>query len=162
MLNVHARPEEQELARNHVALAQRYLTLSGEDPRDERVRGAILFDVLCKQAPIDLETAKLKVDDRMAASLWYDAISMGHVLRNRPVVVEEASPKAAGDGSVAGLEEHGVDAGGVSQDAENDLREMGFGAMDFSLPEDLWGDSIWGMFDPIAPSTYPGIGQGHF
>jgi len=162
VLNVHARPEERELARNHVALAQRYLRLSGEDSRDERVRGAILFDVLCKQAPMDLETAKLKVDDRMAASLWYDAISMGHVLRNRPVEVEEASPKAVSDDRVAGQEDGGEDG---TQDALPYTHEpgvMGFGPMEFSLPEDLWGDSIWGMFDPIAPSTYPGMGQGQF
>ncbi|KAH3953335.1 hypothetical protein HBH53_041310 [Parastagonospora nodorum] len=160
VLNVNAQPEEQELARNHVALAQRYLTLSGEDPQDERVRGAILFDVLCKQAPIDLETAKLKVDDRMAASLWYDAISTGHVLRNRPVEVEEASPRAAGEDSTAGQEIGGETA---TQDALSyEPGVMDFGAMDFSLPEDLWGDSIWGMFDPIAPSTHPGTGEGQF
>lgn len=26
------------------------------------------------------------------------------------------------------------------------------GQLDFSLPEDLWGDSVWGMFGTFAPS----------
>ena len=26
------------------------------------------------------------------------------------------------------------------------------GPLDFSLPEDLWGDSVWGMFGTFAPS----------
>lgn len=156
VLNSRAMPEEQELARNHVALAQRYLKLACNDPLDERVRGAILFDVLCRQKPIDLEMSKLKVDDRMAASLFYDAITTGHELRNMPIEVEESppkpSPKSDGELSVKQQEPEPVaemDQLGGSMDMAS------FAPLDFSLPQDLWGDSVWGMFDPIAPVTHP-------
>jgi hypothetical protein len=146
VLNIHATPEEQELARNHVALAQRYLKLGCDNPLDERVRGATLFDVLCQQQPIDLEKSKLKVDDRMAASLLYDAISTGQALRNMPIEVEESSPNPNSEARIASSHPS------FEQDTAIDMDE--FGVMDFSLPEDLWGDSIWGMFDPIAPGGY--------
>jgi hypothetical protein len=158
VLNIHARPKEQELARNHVALAQRYLKLDCDDPRDERVRGAILFDVLCQQQPIDLEKSKLKVDDRMAASLFYDAIATGQALRNRPIEVEESPPSLSGkprsDGPVK-QQEPEPEPMHESRPLDAPLGIDDLGSMDFSLPEDLWGDSIWGMFDPIAPGTYP-------
>jgi hypothetical protein len=157
VLNSDAMPHEQELARNHVALAQRYLKLSCKDPLDERIRAAILFDVLCRQKPVDLEKSKLKVDDRMAASLLYDAITTGHALRNMPTEIAESLPKLPQkaenvsstkpqEGVVPPLEfDHIVDPVDMN----------GFGPMDFSLPQDLWGDSVWGMFDPIAPIMYP-------
>jgi hypothetical protein len=151
VLNSRAMPEEQELARNHVALAQRYLKLACNDPLDERVRGAILFDVLCRQKPIDLEMSKLKVDDRMAASLFYDAITTGHELRNMPIEVEESPPKPDSETSVKQQEPAplaDMDPLGVSMDMTS------FAPLDFSLPQDLWGDSVWGMFDPIAPVTH--------
>ena len=160
VLNNQATPDEQELARNHVAIAQRYLKLGCNDPLDERVRGAILFDVLCRQKPIDLENAKLRVDDRMGASLVYDAVTTGHALRDMPVEVEESSPKASpktspkpssDDLATQQEPEPTLDIG--RQDISMGMN--GFGPLDFSLPEDLWGDSIWGMFDPIAPVTYP-------
>jgi hypothetical protein len=157
VLNDQATPEEQELARNHVAIAQRYLKWGCNDPLDERVRGAILFDVLCRQKPIDLDNSKLRVDDRLGASLLYDAITTGHVLRNRPVEVEEASPrtdsKASPKTEDAAPAEQQIPEPGNEVDIQDDMN--GFGPMDFSLPEDLWGDSIWGMFDPIAPAGYP-------
>jgi hypothetical protein len=160
VLNTQATPEERELARNHVAIAQRYLKFGSNDPLDERVRGAILFDVLCRQEPIDLDNSKLRVDDRLGASLLYDAITTGHVLRNKPVEVEEASPRAESKPSPK-VEDQVTDqqqdletnVGINVQEAPIDLND--FGPMDFSLPEDLWGDSIWGMFDPIAPAAYP-------
>jgi hypothetical protein len=156
VLNNTATPDEQELARNHVALAQRYLKLACNDPLDERVRGAILFDVLCRQQPIDLEKSKLKVDDRMAASLFYDAITTGHVLRNLPIEVEESPPKsslkAESDASVKRQDQTPSSLESDLQDVPMNMNE--FGPLDFSLPEDLWGDSIWGMFDPIAPTPY--------
>jgi hypothetical protein len=152
VLNIHATPEEQELARNHVALAQRYLKLGCDDPLDERVRGAILFDVLCQQQPIDLEKSKLKVDDRMAASLLYDAISTGQALRNMPVEVEEMSPNPEFKAVNSETRQQEFEPTYEPHSATN-MDE--FGTMDFSLPEDLWGDSIWGMFDPIAPGGYP-------
>jgi hypothetical protein len=152
VLNIHATSEEQELARNHVALAQRYLKLACDNPLDERVRGAILFDVLCQQKPIDLEKSKLKVDDRMAASLLYDAISTGQALRNMPVEVEEMSPNPEFRAASSEIRQQEPEPTYEPHAATN-MDE--FGTMDFSLPEDLWGDSIWGMFDPIAPGGYP-------
>ncbi|KAF2026640.1 hypothetical protein EK21DRAFT_92191 [Setomelanomma holmii] len=164
VLNTQATPEEQELARNHVAIAQRYLKGTCKDPLDERVRGAILFDVLCRQKPIDLETSKLKVDDRMAASLVYDAVSTGHLLRNRPVEVEESSPKASPRSSPKPKDEppeqqHEADLPIDAGQPDPSLDMNGFGPMDFSLPEDLWGDSVWGMFDLIPTAAYPTYSQ---
>jgi hypothetical protein len=156
VLNNQATPEEQELARNHVAIAQRYLKLACNDPLDERVRGAILFELLCRQEPIDLEKAKLKVDDRMAASLLYDAITTGHVLRDLPVEVEETPSKASSKAnSDVSTRQHEPEA--IIDISQHDMtmNTNGFAPMDFSLPGDLWGDSIWGMFDPIAPMNYP-------
>jgi hypothetical protein len=156
VLNNQATSEEQELARNHVAIAQRYLKLACNDPLDERVRGAILFDVLCRQQPIDLEKSKLKVDDRMAASLFYDAITTGHILRDMPVEVEESPSKSSSKANSDVLvKQHEPDP--VSETVQHDMsmNTNDFATMDFSLPGDLWGDSIWGMFDPIAPVSYP-------
>jgi hypothetical protein len=159
VLNNQATPEEQELARNHVAIAQRYLKLGCDDPLDERVRGAVLFDVLCRQKPVDLDSSKLRVDDRLGASLLYDAITTGHVLRNKQVEVEEASPKAESKSSPKPIEDVEDKQEVVAAPAEFDTQAPtidmnNYGPMDFSLPEDLWGDSIWGMFDPIAPVAY--------
>lgn len=156
VLNNRATTEEQELARNHVAIAQRYLKLACNDPRDERVRGAILFGVLCQQQPIDLEKSKLKVDDRMAASLLYDAITTGHVLRDLPVEIEESPPKSsskAGSDGQARQEEnsHAIQP----EQLEQPMTMPEFEQMEFAFPDDLWGDSIWGMFDPIVPVPAP-------
>ncbi|KAH8725189.1 hypothetical protein GQ44DRAFT_616300 [Phaeosphaeriaceae sp. PMI808] len=155
VLNSGATPEEQELARNHVAIAQRYLKLGCDDPRDERVRGAILFEVLCRQKPVDLESSKLKVDDRMGASLFYDAIATGHALRDMPVNVEEPLPEALKrPRSIVPSKEQEPEPSAYTVPEVTSM-EMGFGPLDLPLPEDIWGDSIWGMFDPIAPTTYP-------
>jgi hypothetical protein len=162
VLNNQATPAEQELARNHVVIAQTYLKRASKDPTDERARGAILFNALCRQPSIDLEKSKLKVDDRMAASLLYDAIATGHALRHEPIELDESqakvsSAKAESETSSLGKQrELPVPFENSSQDmamGSNDLSQF-----DFSLPEDLWGDSIWGMFDPIAPSPYPTYG----
>jgi hypothetical protein len=166
VLNNQATAAEQELARNHVAIAQRYLTLACKDPMDERARGAILFNALCRQPPIDLEKSKLKVDDRMAASLLYDAIATGHALRHEPVELEESAPKASGKtenkASEMPSKQQEVPSAAVGNSAQDvDMSSMQvneFGQFDYALPEDLWGDSIWGMFDPIAPSRYPSFG----
>jgi hypothetical protein len=157
VLNNQATPEEQELARNHVAIAQRYLKLACNDPLDERVRGAILFDVLCRQKSIDLEKTKLKVDDRMAASLWYDAITTGHVLRDMPVEVEESPPKSSSkaNSETAPKQEEPEPVADANQHDSSMMNANAYAPMDFSLPGDLWGDSIWGMFDPIAPVNCP-------
>lgn len=161
VLNAQAIPEEKELARNHVAIAQRYLNSLSDDPLDERVRGATLFGILSRQKPIDLENSKLRVDDRMGASLVYDAVTMGQELRHMPFEVEETEGKTNDDGGGMGREQE------ISMNSESDeiimdgkAQSDAYPTLDFSLPEDLWGDSIWGMFAPIAPSyqTYNGFG----
>ncbi|CAO2649469.1 Nn.00g068540.m01.CDS01 [Neocucurbitaria sp. VM-36] len=153
VLNNQASPEEQELARNHVAIAQRFLNAASKDTQDERVRGAILFEILSRQKPIDLENSKLRVDDRMGASLVFDAVTAGHELRHQPTEIDESSPNTATKGlpkpPVPPVDMNGQDLNIY------DPSMSGFDTLDFSLPEDLWGDSIWGMFDNIAPSVYP-------
>lgn len=152
VLNNHASPEEQELARNHVAIAQRFFNAASNDPQDERVRAATLLEVLSRQKPIDLEHFKLRVDDRMSASLVIDAVTTGHELRNLPTEIDESSPNTTAK-RLAKPQEPPVDMNG--QNLPMDDSFMNGGPLDFSLPEDLWGDSIWGMFNNIAPSGYP-------
>jgi hypothetical protein len=164
VLNIHALPVEQEMARNHVAIARRYLEVGAMGPQDERMRGAKLFERLSRQQPVDLDNSKLKVDDRMGASLYYDAVATGHALRHEPIEVEEASPKETVDAFVKSSEPQLQPSADVSAQlpSMDDIDMNGYGTTDFSsLPEDLWGDSIWGMFGNIAPSTYPMYSAGN-
>lgn len=151
VLNNQAAPEEQELARNHVAIAQRFLNSGSSDSEDERARAARLFRILSRQKPMDLEDSRLRIDDRMGASLVYDAVTTGHELRQLPTEVED-SPNHTNHGSLKPLDPLGDIS---AQDVSMNDSGTNFGALDFSLPEDLWGDSMWGMFDNIAPSPYP-------
>jgi hypothetical protein len=159
VLNVQATPEEQELARNHVAIAQRYLNSLSKDPMDERMRGATLFGILSRQKPIDLETSKLRVDDRMGASLVYDAVTLGQELRHVPFEVEEQKPKTNGDDVFVGNKQETAMKNETQEMLMDEEVQVGtYPPLDFSLPEDLWGDSIWGMFGPIAPGYQTYIG----
>ncbi|KAF1851011.1 uncharacterized protein K460DRAFT_272345 [Cucurbitaria berberidis CBS 394.84] len=151
--NNQATPAEQELARNHVAIAQRFFHAGSKDPRDERARCALLFETLSRQRPIDLENSKLRVDDRMGASLVYDAVTTGHELRHLPIEVVEDLSNEVPNGLSRPLEPS-LDTKGKDI-AMDDSHMNSFETLDFSLPEDLWGNSIWGMFGNIAPSFYP-------
>ncbi|KAJ4367109.1 hypothetical protein N0V83_007639 [Neocucurbitaria cava] len=153
VLNNHASPEEQELARNHVAIAQRFLNAASDDPLDERVRAATLLEVLSRQKPIDLDHFKLRVDDRMSASLVIDAVTTGHELRNLPTEIDESSPNTSANG-LPKPPPQSVDINGQDLPMDDSLM-YDSNTFDFSLPEDLWGDSIWGMFNNMAPSAYP-------
>ncbi|KAJ4303014.1 hypothetical protein N0V90_001905 [Kalmusia sp. IMI 367209] len=158
-LNVNASPEEQEAAKNHIAIAQRFFKAGSKDPSDEKNRAAMLLEILSRQEPMDIDNTKLRIDDRMGASLVFDAITKGHELRNIKADVEErTSPH-----------ENGVDEQQMSAEmapqpimpAFNDYSEMTQVDMnptgdyeiplDFALPQDLWGDSVWGMFGTFAP-----------
>lgn len=163
VLNIHASPEEQELARNHVAMAQRYLKAGSKGPADEKFRAARLLEALSRQQPVDLDTTKLRIDDRMGASLVYDAITTGQELRGaKPEIEEEGAEHHAENHISNHVAEPRQHEGGPSTmpliqepppDMAVDVSNMGaFAGLDFSLPEDLWGDSVWGMFDTIAPS----------
>jgi hypothetical protein len=158
VLNIHATPEEQEMARNQVAIARRFLEVGAMGPKDERMRGAKLFERLSRQQPVDLDSSKLKVDDRMGASLYYDAVATGHALRHEPIEVEKASPKVSVDASVKSSVPPVQPLSDISAQlpSMDDIDMNGYGTIDFSsLPEDLWGDSIWGMFGNMAPPAYP-------
>lgn len=63
-LNINASPGEQETAKNHVAIVQRFFKASTKDPTDEKSRAAVLFEVLSRQEPVNIDNTKLKVDDR--------------------------------------------------------------------------------------------------
>lgn len=155
-LNIHSSPEEQEIARNHVAMAQRYLKAGSRGQQDEKWRAAQLLEMLSRQQPVDVDHTKLRIDDRMGASLVYDAITTGHELRNLQTEVEEEGastenvvPDANRSAGVpqppmAVLTE-------IPQVTVDDLESFVGGPLDFSLPEDLWGDSVWGMFGTFAP-----------
>jgi hypothetical protein len=216
VLNIHATPEEQEIARNHVAMAQRYLKAGALNSSDERARGAFLLEMLSRQQPIDVDHTKLRIDDRMGASLVFDAITTGHELTNRPAAVDEEGADATTPSQEASIQQslrspsqpqqqqqpshhqqpqqpqqppqppqplhphpqhnqhphphHLPDTRGVplhNQVAGVNLNQMSSVEypvnvsnmntmeqlpLDFSLPEDLWGDSVWGMFGTFAPS----------
>lgn len=199
-LNVHAAPDEQEVARNHVAMAQRYLKAGSRSKRDESERAAFLLQVLSRQSPVDVDNTTLRIDDRMAASLVYDAITTGHKLRNLPTDVlheqaeretqaerttareregeEDEEEEATEATSTAVQPEDGalplplplpldndaltqMDAfgnmlpqplmssvqGGMADVDINGMDPFGGASWDFALPEDLWGDSVWNMFN---------------
>lgn len=230
VLNIHATPEEQEVARNHVAMAQRYLKAGALGTSDERARGAYLLEMLSRQQPIDVDNTKLRIDDRMGASLVYDAITAGHELRNEPAEVDEDGADTSGPNQniepkkpvhqpvpeqhqpqqqqqhlqpqhqyqpdhqhpqpqphlqpppppqqqqqlplppvpptavphmqhqVSEAHMHPMNAQHMANVQNmvgvtnmSNMDGLG-GQLDFSLPEDLWGDSVWGMFGTFAPS----------
>jgi len=206
VLNIHATPEEQEIARNHVAMAQRYLKAGALGNQDERARGAFLLEMLSRQQPVDVDHTRLRIDDRMGASLVFDAITTGHELRNLPAAVDEEGADATTPNQEASSHrslqsppqqqhqqqqqhlspphphqqlphpqphpQHGPPPHNMqhmNQVSEVDLNNLNHaqhmanvsnmnamenlvGPLDFSLPEDLWGDSVWGMFGTFAPS----------
>jgi hypothetical protein len=163
VLNIHATPEEQEMARNHVSIARRFLQVGAMGPQDERMRGAKLFERLSRQQPVDLDSSKLKVDDRMGASLYYDAVATGHALRHEPIEVEEASMKGTVEATIKPPETAAQPSANVHDQLPlmDDIDINDYGTIDFStLPEDLWGDSLWGMFGNMPPSDYPYTGSG--
>jgi len=158
-LNINAAPEEQEIARNHVAMAQRFLKAGSSKQGDEKSRAAFLLEILSRQTPIDIDNTKLRISDRMGASLVYDAITKGHELRDLNMDVEDdASPAEANQ--LEESENHEPMMNGVAlpdnvmlgfdsypempQIDLNSLDAFG-GQLDISLSEDLWGD-VWGMF----------------
>jgi hypothetical protein len=175
-LNINASAEEQEIARNHVAMAQRYLKAGSLSKGDEKNRASILLERLSRQQPVDVDHTKLRIDDRMGASLVYDAISTGHEIRDHNVEVSEENgtdhhvPETGQNATVHAQVPQmempgpsfpsGEEMGQIDINNMNgiDPMEMFGGPMDFSLPDDLWGDSVWGMFSSFAP-TGPGSGQ---
>lgn len=144
-LNIKATAEEQEIACNHVALAHKILKSMSTEPNDEQSRGARLLETLSQQQPVDMDIAKLRIDNRMGASIVYDAITTGHSLRNENIEAEEHTPEFGVDPVVE--QTTASFNGGYPPDNFDFNVEDQFDPMDFKLPEDLWGDSIWGMFD---------------
>jgi hypothetical protein len=153
VLNINATSEEQEVARNHVAMAQRLLKSRSICPTDEGARSAMLVEKLSRQQPVDVNNAKLRIDNRLGASLVYDAITAGHEMRNEALEIDhEEQAQALADGSSIN------DNIPAQSKSATRIQEMDIGSieglsgpLDFSLPEDLWGDSVWGIFDTFAP-----------
>lgn len=158
-LNINASPEEQETARNHVAIAQRFFKAGANDSTDEKSRAALLLEVLSRQEPVDIDNTKLRVDDRMGASLIFDAITKGHELRHIKADVEElTSPQQNGDSQQSSSVDVPLppvlpdfnDYAEMTQADMNAMNDFGM-PLEFTLPQDLWGDSVWGMFGTFAP-----------
>jgi hypothetical protein len=145
-LNTRASSEEQEIARNHLSVAHKYLKSGSLDPEDERARGALLLENLSRQKPFDIENVKLRIDNRMGASIVFDAVTTGHSIQNKPQDAEsaEAELKAneAAEAQVSAPPNPGFDSFSFSTNDGSD-----YNPLDFQLPEDIWGDNIWGMFD---------------
>lgn len=143
-LNNQASPEERELARNHVAIAHTYFKAASTAPQDDRDRVARLFETLSRQQPFDIDNAKLRIDNRMGWSLMDDTIEIGKEIREK----SEQSTRV----EMPIIERTSVN----DQTLDFDSSMMsGFDPLDFSLPEDIWGDSLWGAFDiGIGPSMH--------
>ncbi|KAL1608231.1 hypothetical protein SLS60_003170 [Paraconiothyrium brasiliense] len=162
-LNINASPEEQETAKNHVAIAQRYFrngAIDPNNPTDEKARASIVIEVLSRQQPMDIDSTKLKIDDRMGASLVFDAITRGHELRNIKTDVEErTSPRENGTDQQQSVPEMAPPPAILAFNDYAEMTQADISAMndfdlplDFNtLPQDLWGDSMWGMFGTFAP-----------
>ncbi|KAF2474393.1 uncharacterized protein BDR25DRAFT_215847 [Lindgomyces ingoldianus] len=151
-LNSRATAQERELARNHVIIVHAYFKEGAtNDTRDERLRAAALLEHLGQQQAVDIENAKLRIDNRLGASLLFDAISESAELRNKSGEARETIPdivshpqKNSFDTATNGIQ--------LSVGLENKMVEE-YEPLDFSLPQDIWGDSLWDMFDfGIAPS----------
>lgn len=158
-LNINASPGEQETAKNHVAIVQRFLKASTDDPTDEKSRAAVLLEVLSRQEPVNIDNTKLKVDDRMGASLLFDAITRGHELRHiKPDVEEETLPQEVktddlpppADMAPPSVIPEFNDYDEMTQVDLSTVNDFNI-PLDFELPQDLWGDSVWGMFGTFAP-----------
>ena len=158
-LNINASPEEQEIAKNHIAIAQRFFKAGAVDPTDEKSRAALLLEVLSRQEPMDIDNTKLKVDDRMGASLLFDAITRGHELRHIKAEVEEKTTPQENEVHHQPLPVEmppPTEMPGFSN--YDEMAQVDMTAvdefnipLDFALPQDLWGDSVWGMFGTFAP-----------
>jgi hypothetical protein len=142
-LNTRATTEEQELARNHLAIAHTILQSGSIGNLPECQRAALLLEILGRQQPGDIDNLKLKIDSRMGASLIFDAITTSHVIRGRDTIAPPIPPEPLqlSPGSSQALPD-------IASQSAFDFGADGFGPMDFStLPEDLWGDNLWTMFD---------------
>jgi hypothetical protein len=135
VLNEQAAAQEQDLARNHVAIAHRYFQAGSATPQDERARVARLFETLSRQQPFDIDNAKLRLDNRMGWSLVDDSIEIGKEIREKSA---QSTPK-----EVPVMEDLSLD----NQPLEFNTDMNGLNPLDFELPEDIWGDPQWGIFD---------------
>ncbi|ORX90664.1 hypothetical protein BCR34DRAFT_501846 [Clohesyomyces aquaticus] len=157
-LNKRATPQEQEMARNHVAIVHAYLKEGASTRvRDEKARAAALLENLVKQQPVDLENMKLRVDNRLGASLVIDAVSLSAELRGESgEAFRDILPSTC-------IHEQEIIHNHTYHEAPpvhavHDPLDLGYNSMenmenlaplplDFNLPNDIWGDSLWGMFD---------------
>jgi hypothetical protein len=155
-LNPRAEEQEQEQSRNHLATAHRYLKSCSTEPLDEQERGARLLENLSRQQPIDIES-KPKVSDRLGASLIYEAITIGQSMRNVGTEAEDTCVRPVPDVVVESAEQQSGTATAMNRDFS--LLDMGvnpmegFGPLDYSLPEDLWGAT--GAWDPFFDIGIP-------
>ena len=132
-----------EVSRNHVAIAHAFFNNRAVHPMDEGARAARLFETLSRQQPSEVDISKLRIEDRMGVSIVFDAISTGHDLKNIPAVLEER-PQASNFNR--DTESQKCDVGSDPQNFDFNAFDA-MAPIDFTQPEDIWGDSIWGMFD---------------
>ncbi|KAF2715296.1 hypothetical protein K504DRAFT_23798 [Pleomassaria siparia CBS 279.74] len=135
-LNSQALPEERELARNHIATTHTYFRTSSNAPADEYARIARLIETLGRQQPVDIDNTKLRIDKRTGWSLVDDTIEMSKDIRNRTEHNMPTDAPILGDAS-PGTEDD-------TSDFDFSITMSGFDPLEFSLPEDIWGDSLWG------------------
>ena len=141
-LDNKANAEEQELARNHIRIAHNYFKDGSTAPNDEKARVARLFETLGRQTPVDIDNTKLRIDNRMGWSLVDDSIEMSKELRQKS---EQSTPAMISTSEEPSVVDEMIDFDSTTLDD--------FDSLDFSLPEDIWGDSLWAMFgNNYAPS----------
>ncbi|KAF2654248.1 hypothetical protein K491DRAFT_705345 [Lophiostoma macrostomum CBS 122681] len=146
-LNTRATTEEQEVARNHLAIAHKILQSGSIGNLVDCQRAAILIEILGRQEPSDADNVKLRIDSRMGASLILDAITTSHTLIGRETIQPPIQPQP-----LQYSPNSNETAPEIANQSAFDFGVEGFGSMDFSsLPEDLWGDNLWTMFDMGPP-----------
>lgn len=149
-LNSAAHVDEQQMAFNHVMMAQHIFQTCATSPQDEPGRAASLFETLGRQAPISADATKLRLTDRMGVSILLDAVSTASEVRGRPVEIAEGeTPK----GTPVYAKEEPPYGGLMNNNRELPVHGGGGGGVqepwlaDLTLSNnDLWNDTVWDMF----------------
>ncbi len=90
-LNGQSMTADRDLARSHIIMVLNYLRKYSADPLDECGRAAAVIDALNQGGSTSQKTASrtsLRVRERLAASIFYDALTVANELRERPVQLE--------------------------------------------------------------------------
>ncbi|KAI1077787.1 fungal-specific transcription factor domain-containing protein [Whalleya microplaca] len=152
-LNNNATTEEQQLAANHIIMAHTIFKTMSVRPRDEWERVAVVFETLCKQAPLPVDANKLRLTDRMGVSIVLDAISTASELRGKPVeITEHHIPTTDHLAGQINLSQPDIFT------SSSQLVEPWPSELSFS--NEFWSDPMWDVFS-VATGAGSGATQYH-